>query len=412
MRDISYVEDLEEYGDEYEDLADRGDNKREKEEKEIVFKSWKYLKDKYNIPSYDELTKGWFSLRRLLSYNRHLLGAIGMRSSGKSTGVSLWLLIDFLDNPDHGWIYSRRDKDEVAETADSWFDNAVEILNSYITEDEDKIVLEYSGGRYHVYGELAGISVSLKKQQKLKSKNLSWVKWLVYDEAITMDGKGYIGGMTDPTKEYDYLMALRTTADRKVGKAYRDEVVVIVMANNESFYNPIYMGTGADAYIQSDTHFLAPKGEEWVIMQMRQEDAENAKDFKQTVAYKLASKRMRQRDFENINDYQAMSSDFVVKINKTSDMKVICNMHYNNLDMIFWVDHRHGKGYITRGNDSRYPDYALTLEDHRPNYMLMTAGKTADARIALLKKIRMNGMLYFEKTEQLRAIDTFLRFMI
>ena len=95
MRDISYVEDLEEYGDEYEDLADRGDNKREKEEKEIVFKSWKYLKDKYNIPSYDELTKGWFSLRRLLSYNRHLLGAIGMRSSGKSTGVSLWLLIDF-----------------------------------------------------------------------------------------------------------------------------------------------------------------------------------------------------------------------------------------------------------------------------------------------------------------------------
>ena len=44
MRDISYVEDLEEYGDEYEDLADRGDNKREKEEKEIVFKSWKYLK--------------------------------------------------------------------------------------------------------------------------------------------------------------------------------------------------------------------------------------------------------------------------------------------------------------------------------------------------------------------------------
>lgn len=405
LKNVDYVEDIEEKGDEFEDLKNEDE---EVEKHEDIRERWKRIKKKYKIPSYKELTKGWFSLQPLLDYNRHLIMSVGMRSSGKSTGASLWLLLWFLEKG-QGWIYSRRDKDEVDETGDSWFDNAVGILNSYITDEADKIELVYTGRRYYVWNELAGIAVSLKKQQKLKSKNLSWVKWQVYDEAITMDGKGYIGGMADPEKEYDYIMSLRTTADRDIGKAYRDEVVVIVLANNESFFNPIYMATGADKYIRMDTHFLAPKGEEWVIQQMRPEDSPNAADYKETVAYKLASQRMRQRDFENYNDEQVARNKFIKKIEKP--MKTVCNFHYDGYDMQVKVDYKSGLVYICKGSAEGVPDYALTLDDHRPNYLLILTRGT-EGWVGLVKNFILNGLVYFENDKCWRNVCTFYRFIV
>lgn len=405
LKYVTNVEDIEKYGDEFEDLKDK---EEVVEVSETLKEKWKRIKKQYKIPSYRELTDGWYSLQPLLDYNRHLIMSVGMRSSGKSTGTSLYLLMWFLDRG-QGWIYSRRDKDEVDDTADSWFDNALEILNSYITNEEDKIEMEYKGRRYYVWGELAGIAVSLKKQQKLKSKNLSWVKWQVYDEAITMDGKGYIGGMVDPEKEYDYIMSLRTTADRAVGKAYRNEVVVIVLANNESFFNPIYMSIGADKYIRMDTHFLAPKGEEWVVQQMRPEDSPNAKDYEDTVAYKLASKRMRQRDFENYNDEQVAINAFVQKINKP--MKTVCNLHYDGYDMQLKVDYNAGKLYICKGNMEGLTDYALTLDDHRPNYLLIM-GHGTEGWLGMIKTFMTKGMVFFENDKCWRYICTFFRFIV
>lgn len=164
--------DLEEFGDDYEDLAEFGEEKREKEEKESHLIPWDELRSKYNIPSYDDLTKGWWSMRYVLSCEKLLDIIVGPRSLGKSTNVGLWLIIYFLSHLDdkrNGWIYIRRDKDEVDESAETWFDNALGILNKYITEDSDKITLEYHAGRYHINGKLAGISVSLKKQHKLQT---------------------------------------------------------------------------------------------------------------------------------------------------------------------------------------------------------------------------------------------------
>lgn len=407
---VGDVPDLEKYGDDFSDLADVKSEKREvAEKKHKTIKTFTELQKKYNIPSYDALTEGWFSLRPMLSYNVHLLFAVGMRSAGKSTGVSLWLLMWFL-NTQQGWIYCRRDKDEVDETADSWFDNAAAILNEYITEEEDRIEVIYQGGRYHVNGMLAGISVSLKKQQKLKSKNLSWVKWQVYDEAITQDGRGYIGGSADPEKEYDYLMSLRTTADRKIGLAYRDEVVVICLANNESYFNPIFFATGADKYIRNDTHFLHPKGEEWVVQQMREEDSPNAAKFKDTVAYKLASRRMRQRDFENKNDMQVQNSEFIVKI--TKPIQTYCNLHFRGYHMQMKVDAKAGICYICKGSQEGVPDYALSLPDHRPNYMLIIGKQAGEGYLLHLKTFYRAGMVYYENIKCKMAIDTFFGFIV
>ena len=60
-KDAAYynsLPDLEDKGDDYEDLVEFGEEKREKEEKEARLLSWKELRVKYSIPSYDDLTNG------------------------------------------------------------------------------------------------------------------------------------------------------------------------------------------------------------------------------------------------------------------------------------------------------------------------------------------------------------------
>ena len=405
--------DLEDIGDDYEDLAEFGDTKREKEEKESHLLSWKELRAKYNIPSYDELTKGWWSMRYVLSVGRLMDIIVGPRSLGKSTNCALWLIIYFLDHLEvnrNGWIYIRRDKDEVDQSAETWFDNACGIINKYITDDNDKIQLEYYAGRYHINGRLAGISVSLKKQQKLKSKNLSWTKYHVYDEAITQDGRGYIGGAENMEKEYDYLMSLATSADRDIDNPCCDEVVTIVLANNESYNNPIYRGCGADKYLRSDAHVIKPAGCEWVLQLPTYEDAPEAAKLLKSRRIKLQREQMLEKDYNILTEKQ--KDEFIKKAK--GQINCIANFTWNGLDFMLWVSYREGIFYIKQGHssESNVRNYALTLPDHRPNYMLIMSPNKTDVPISLMKTAREKGMLYFDNEKLKVAVDTFLKFIV
>ena len=83
------------------------------------------------LPSYESLTteQGFFSLTPILSRGKYLNVITGKRSTGKSTGTSLYVLLYYLKTG-KGWVYSRRTKDELLETCEHWFDNAVEILKN------------------------------------------------------------------------------------------------------------------------------------------------------------------------------------------------------------------------------------------------------------------------------------------
>lgn len=370
--------------------------------------SWKELREKYNIPKYDNLTKGWFSLRKPLSYGRHFIAITGKRSTGKSTGTSLYILMNYLETG-KGWIYTRRTKDEMDVTAPTWFDNAVEILNSYITDKADKIKVEYQGGTYYVNGVEAGIAIPLSLQQKYKSTNLSFADFIIYDEFIAFEGTGYLGGATNPLKEFRAILSLFQSTDRTVGKAFRNEVIIIALGNNDSLFNPLYMGLGVDRFIRTDTHFLAPKGEEWVVMQMKSEDAEEAEAYKDSVGYKLSDERTRDYAYENLSKEETAKTTFVQKI--TTPLKQLCNLHFDGYDMIMSVNYREGFVYISRGHVEGMPDYALTVADHRPNYTLTLHGGN-QGYLGLLRQMYDTGAIRFENLKCKFCIDNFFKFVV
>lgn len=377
------------------------------------------------IPSYDVLTEGWFSARPVINYGRHLMCVTGKRTSGKSTGVSLWLLLEYLKTG-KGWIYTRRTKDETQLTAPDWFDNACDIINAYLPKEQEKHVL-YKGGKYYfVEGPLkeideegnekersnlydddkiCGIAIPLSQQQKYKGSNFSWVNYIVYDEFVVFEGSSpYLGGYANPILEYRMLMSLYQTADRGVGVPYRNEVKIFCLGNNDSYATPIYSALGVDKYIRSDTHFLAPKNEEWVVQQLRQEDTEKLKDYKDSVSYKLADSRTREYAFENVAKEEA-DVHFVKKLQVT--MHPMFNARFDGYDMTVY---QYSQGlYVKPGKASGVHTYALTLKDHTPDRTL-TCGSYGFP-LQRMKQEYSDGYVTFENRKCKMCFDSYFKFV-
>lgn len=355
------------------------------------------------LPSYEKLTteRGWFSMTPILSRGRHLNIITGKRSTGKSTGAALYILMDYLKTG-KGWIYSRRTKDETDLTCASWFDNAVEILR----DEGVEVSVEYRGGHYYVNGEKAGRAIPLSLQQKTKGDNLSAFNWIIYDEFISFDGK-YLGGRENPLFEYRALMSLYQTADRGIGIAHRNEVKIIALGNSDSYYNPVYMALGCDRYLRLDTHFLSPKGEEWAIEQLRAEDAIAAEDYLNSVSYKLSDERTKAYAFENLAKEEVQSM-FVEKHNEPMD--AICNLIYQGTKMGVYYSWRNSIFYISgKVNDKK--TYALTSDDHTPNYWLVKSTGGCE-EVKQIRKLYEQGRVRFSETKLKWSIDNFFHYVV
>ena len=379
-----------------------------KEKKKYCEIPFLQIMEMYNIPKYDKLCEGWFSLRRPLSYNRHLMAITGKRTTGKSTNTSLYVLLDFLLNG-RGMVYSRRTEDETELTADSWFENAVTILNSYIENPDHRLIIEYTKHEYFVNGKLMGYAIPISLQHKRKSKNFSFCDWLIFDEFMAVEGVSYLGGKANPMLEYRRLMSLYQTMDRGIGKAHRNEVKIICLGNNETLFNPIFMAKGMDKFIRSDTRFLAPKGEEWMVMQLRPEDAPNAEDYIDTAQYKLSDERTREYAFENKSKEESGDKHFIEKI--THPVRELANLHFDGVKMIMAIDNVGGFVYVKHGHKEGLKDYALTTADHRPNYVLTLTGGS-EGYLATLKSFYNAGAIRFETGRCKYCIDNFYKYVI
>ena len=186
----------------------------------------------------------FYNPTRLISTGKPMLFSIGVRSCGKSTGWLIHLLKEYMKYGKQ-FIYLRRTKDEVDVTAEHSFDNAVEIYNDYYRDSKDYKPIGdfvYKGGKYYINGAVAGYAMALSLQQKVKSVPLSKIFWVVYDEfLVSRAGGSFLGSTSNPFREWSALLSLFVSCDRSVGKSFRDEVRVICIGNNESYYSPIFI---------------------------------------------------------------------------------------------------------------------------------------------------------------------------
>lgn len=303
-----------------------------------------------------------YSPMKALSYKRNFIVSMGTRSIGKSTGWTIWALLEFI-NKGKQFIYVRRTKDELDATAPSAMDNAVDIVNQYYNMH---IEMFYKGGKYFIKkGKRAiqcGWAIALSMEYKYKSVNLSSVEAIIYDEFIPRNGR-YLGGKGNPYFEKQCLDSLMQTADRGIGKAFRNEVIVICIGNNMTFYNPIILDLGADKYLGFEVKYLHPKNAYWLVEQTL--DVEATKNKSDSNVFKMADERTRQYAFYGGVD----DNKFIGK--PKGRLQPLINFKYKNAFYAIYLSNETYQIYVENKENKTVKTLALTMDDHSVNYLLV-----------------------------------------
>lgn len=333
----------------------------------------------------------FYSPEHILSYNKPFMISIGSRSIGKSTGWAIFLLKNFEKNRQM-FMYLRRRDDELLLTCRNFFDNAVQILKN--SEDSHILDFKYENRRYYIKFEddpekwiYCGYCMPLSLCEKYKSGLEGEFYYVLYDEFISQS-KNYIGGKNNFSQEYEMIVSLYCTLDRKVGKAFRDEVRFIFLGNNSSYYNPVMIGLGVTDYIRTNSKLISPKNKKWVVEQIDQVEATS--DFEKTTLYQITDEVQRNYNFKNKNDD---ITSFCEKI--TDPLKPLFNISYSNNDYGVYYCERKCCVYISKTKNS-LKTFALTLKNQdKINYTLVMLYRENES-LKILKKAFDNGDLYFE----------------
>lgn len=338
------------------------------------------------------------------SYNRIYNFSIGSRSIGKSTGWALRLLSNYMKTGEQ-FIYVRRTKDELDETAPSYFDNAVNIL---LDADYKIDKFNYKGRKYYVNDKVCGFAIPLSLQRKYKSADYSKVKYILYDEFMVMpwDTGSYIGGKTNVLAEVDAMASLYQTVDRCRGSAARNEVKVIFIGNAGTFFNPFFIHFEIDKYLRPDTKYLAPKNADYVLEFTTETEA--TKDIKNSNGYKISTNKTR--DYAYNNKFADIANDAFI-LRKPEGRRIpLCNLIYDGKK--YGVFSYPDAGYIyVNHEDMRgaVPEIAITTNDHRPNYLMMKTWHGSEIT-KLIKGMYDFGSIRFADYKCKMVIDFYLAY--
>lgn len=312
----------------------------------------------------------WYDIGKTLTYNCLFNFVIGNRGCGKTYSAKKRAIKLFLEKG-HQFVYLRRYKEELDETAESYFNDI--ILNGEFPE----AVIEYRSGQYFVNDQLAGYAMALTKAKDYKSISYPLVYFIIFDEFLIEDN-GYARYLKNEVKQFlNFYMSI----DRYRG------ATVFFLANSVSMINPYTLYWNLTLPYGSN---IVRKGD--VLLQLVQ-DEEFIRERKQTRFGKLVAGT----DFEQYaieNKFIMDSKTFIMK--KTEKSQYYFTFIYQGEKYGIWVDYQAGKFFVSQDVDpSCRLIYSITVDDHSPNTLLLSSLSKA----VFFKKFIDNyklGNVYFE----------------
>lgn len=365
-------------------------------------KTYKYL---------DMCSNGFWSPKKALTYNRPIIVVTATRSVGKSTGVALYVLFDWLVNH-HKFMYIRRRQRDTYKTCKTFFNNAVAIVNRYtpyriIDFKFDKgfywIATEYDIEKEEPepIWEKCGMAFPLSEEEDLKSSVFSDYFTIIYDEFISKDRNKYLGTKNTPEREWESVTSLYQTVDRGIGRPFRNETRIFLLGNKATIYNPICISLGISDYVRKGQHFTSPKGKQWIWEDLDKVDA--TATIEESFAFQMSSESVKDYAYRNLGKDK---DDFIKK--PEIAMYITTVKLHSELYGIYRDDKYNF--YIWNSK----PDYAviaLDVDSHDEN-MLQLINKWRDSPLMItLSNAYRRGMLYFGNGKIQNAFLLYLEFL-
>ena len=312
----------------------------------------------------------WYDINQTLTYNCLFNFIIGSRGCGKTYAAKKRAIKLFLDKG-YQFVYLRRFKEELDETAESYFNDII------VNNEFPDVTIEYRGGAYYVNDQLAGYAMALTKAKDYKSISFPMVYLIIFDEFLIEDN-GYTRYLKNEVKQF---LSFYMSIDRYRG------CIVFFLANSVTMVNPYTMFWNITLPYGSN---IARKGD--VLLQLVQ-DEEYIKARKETRFGKLVAGT----DFEEYaieNKFVSDNKAFIQK--KTEKAQYFFTFIYQGVSYGVWSDYEAGKMFVSENVDPCCNViYSITVDDHKPNTMLLSQINKSFFFKKFIDNYKM-GNVYFE----------------
>lgn len=359
------------------------------------------------IPYLDKISKNgyYYNPKRILMHKKPFNVSQSGRSIGKTTEFMCIVVLNYLLKKNE-FLYVRRTDPETLEGARDFF-NDIDILKEACPEFEIKNVyyhagkfyIEFNNGTKEEIGRTMPLSfVGKRKSSKPKNCNI-----ILYDEFVAMYNKEYLGTSDDITEEYDRLILLYQTIDRKKGKTFRNETAIFCLGNSTTIYNPIFLGLNCLKYMQEDSKFICPKDSFYCVERI--DKVEATKDIENSFGYIMASDINKQKMYKNNT---GEFNNRYIDNNKPKQSVLLCNFILDKYKYGFYYSQYTMLYYIGKG-ESTGETYSLDIEGHEMSDTEYVKAMSKFKWSSVITNAYSYGRLFFNSIITQRKILSYLK---
>lgn len=329
----------------------------------------------------------YYDLTKILSYSAYLNFLIGERGVGKTYSCSKFVTKKFIKSGDE-FVYIRRYKSDLKKSVPKFF-------NALITNNEfEGHTLRTSGDLFYIDDKVAGYGMTLTMAQSLKSSNFPNVKYIIFDEfIIENDGhKHYL------QNEVEVFLGLVETIARM-----RD-IKIFMLGNAVTVTNPYFIFF--DINMPYNTDIKTYKDGLILVQYMKNEEYRKAKHESKLGQLVEGTEYSK---YAIDNAYRLDNKDFIEK--KTGTSRCSFAFQYKDSKFGVWFDFNVGKIFISQDYIEGVQFFACTLEDHRPNTMLINSAKNYSAFKTFVQNYKL-GNVYYESQKIKSQVREFIKLII
>lgn len=292
----------------------------------------------------------YWDIGQILPYQRHWNFINGPREIGKTYTTQKWLLKQAFEKHKE-FIYICRTQEEkkngvlgraFAKVCEREYDN-IEFKSDHFKLTGNGVVLGYC--------------VAISEYIKIKKYSFPKVYYMMFDEYMLEKDDGYWKGWREP----ELLLNIYQTVDRG-----RDEVIVFMLGNNTSFYNPYHMNPAFNIP-------LIEPGKIWKSKNVLFQYAIPSEQMKKEISKKSFTKLIENTDYGRYatdGKYIEDRMDFLSHLGPRS--KYMFTVFSDGFSFGVYSDSSKGEVIVSdKVDDSCKIKFALTLEDHRENTLIV-----------------------------------------
>lgn len=331
----------------------------------------------------------FYDWNKTLAYDADVTMVVGSRGIGKTYGIRLQLVRDFIKHK-YRFVEVVRYKNELSGVSSGYFDRISsndEFSDKLFKTDNnmafiaDKPLSEEDKPKW----ELIGYFIALSQAQQIKKRTFDNVKRIVFDEAILDKNDRFHHYLT---REYSTLANIVDTVSRERADTDCISPRVYLLGNALDVMNPYFIQYNVGV---PEHGYSWHKNKTMLLHYAKDAEYSEAKST-QTVAGRMLA-GTEDGGIANQNTFAKLNDDFIMQ--KTKQAKFTFGVIYDGFSFGVWTDWNNGYYFVTSKipNNTDKPVFTLTLDDNRFNYI---AARRAETMLQGFTEMHYAGCIRYE----------------